>query len=93
MRGLLTAKLKEINDLSFFPEPHMIEVAMDNPVAFGKVTLCPDRHSHRRGESASCDQSAGVEAELSAALDSEDPWQRYWACIVASTQRRRGCST
>ena len=84
MRGLLTTKLKEINDLSFFPEPHMIEVAMDNPVAFGKV------HSAQIATlidvaNLQLDQSAGVEAKLSAALDSEDPWQRYWACIVAST--------
>ncbi|MFT5853578.1 MAG: arylsulfatase A-like enzyme [Verrucomicrobiales bacterium] len=84
MRELLTEQVKKINDLSFHPEPHMVEAAMQNPVAFGK------QHS---AEIASIIDIANLqlidfraaEAQLEAALDSNHPWKQYWACIVASS--------
>lgn len=83
MRGLLTTQLKAINDLSFYPEPSMLEAAMENPVAFGRahageITSLIDLADLQLSEFTK------IEAKLASALDSKDPWQRYWACIVAS---------
>ena len=36
MRELMSSELREINDLSFFPEPIMLKEAMKNPVKYGK---------------------------------------------------------
>ncbi|MGI9239744.1 MAG: sulfatase family protein, partial [Verrucomicrobiales bacterium] len=85
MRGLLTSKLKQINDLSFFPEPYMLDAARENPVAFGKANSA---------KIASLIDLANLqlvefpkaEERLAEALDSDDPWQRYWACIVATAK-------
>lgn len=84
MRTLLTGQVKAINDLSFHPEPHMVEAALENPVAFGKA---------RAQEITSLIDLADLQLipfkdareKLKAALKSENPWRRYWACIVAST--------
>ena len=36
MREAMKEKLREINDLSFYPESHMVKAALGNGVAFGK---------------------------------------------------------
>jgi arylsulfatase A-like enzyme len=83
MRSLLQAKLKGLPDLSFFPESELIEHAVDEPLAFGRrereriarlidvadLSLLPFETARPR---------------IEAALDSEDPWQRYWGLIVCS---------
>ena len=84
LRTLLTSHVKATNDLSFHPEPHMVEVALKNPVAFGEA------HSTEIAELVDIANlqfvsfAAGA-ARLQAALESKNPWKRYWACIVAST--------
>lgn len=84
MRNTLTDHLKEMNDLSFYPESDLINRAFKNPVVFGK------EHSQ---EIASLVDLANlqlkkfddIKAELEKALASENPWTRYWACIVATS--------
>jgi uncharacterized sulfatase len=80
MRQRMTAKVKEINDLSFYPESHMVAHALENGISFGK--------KHRREINELVDLAdlalipfSKAERKLSAAMRSENPWKRYWACI------------
>ncbi len=73
---------REINDLGFYPEHHLIEYAYPSTAAFGVAhsddidryieisNLCLERYSR------------GVERKLKKALLSNDPWDRYWAIIA-----------
>ena len=83
MRRLMQEKLREINDLSFFPESHMVANALGDGVAYGRK---------RQAEIA---RLAGIadlallpweEARkpLAQAMASDKEWDRYWACITAS---------
>ena len=86
MRELMSSELREINDLSFFPEPIMLKEAMKNPVKYGK------------GKSDHINKLVGiadlqlrpykeVQDQIKEALISDDSWSRYWGCIVASSHR------
>ncbi len=80
MRGRLNALVVGLPDLSFFPESHLVEKAMDNPVAFGQA---------HREEIAKLVEIADLqllrfeeaEAGLVEAVGSDDPWQRFWGYI------------
>ena len=84
MRNRLTSWVKELPDLSFYPESFLIEKAF-NPSAFGI--------SHQKDISklvdiadlalVSFDQA---KPGIDHALESENPWARYWGLIVCSTQ-------
>ncbi|GAA5494376.1 hypothetical protein Rhal01_00536 [Rubritalea halochordaticola] len=84
MRSTLTKHLKEMNDLSFYPESELINKAFGNPTAFGK------KHSK---EIAALIDLANLEvvnfdeakSKIESALIAEDVWTRYWACIVATS--------
>ena len=87
MRELMSSELREINDLSFFPEPIMLKEAMKNPVKYGK------------GKSDHINKLVGiadlqlrpykeVQDQIKEALISDDSWSRYWGCIVASSHRK-----
>ncbi len=84
MRKGLTAWVKGMPDLSFYPECHLIETAWGNPVAFGR--------KHQDEIAALVDTAdlallpfAEAEPKLKAALQSGDPWQRYWGLVVCSS--------
>ncbi len=82
-RKRLQDKLKQLPDLSFYPESYLIENAMDNPVAFGK--------SHQ-SEIASLVDTADLallpfseaEPRIRAALASENAMFRYWGAMVCT---------
>jgi len=87
MRELMSSELREINDLSFFPESIMLKEAMKNPVKYGK------------GKSDHINKLVGiadlqlrpykeVQDQIKEALISDDSWSRYWGCIVASSHRK-----
>ncbi len=84
MRGRLTGRVKGLPDLSFFPESCLVDVAFDNPVAFGQA---------RKQQIAELVDLADLslipfsdaESGIKQALDSQDPWHRYWALIVCSS--------
>jgi uncharacterized sulfatase len=83
LRAKLTDWLKAMPDLSFFPESVLVDEALANPIAFGQ------QEKARIGRlidtaNLACVPFAEAEPQLRAALNSEDPWQRYWALIVAS---------
>jgi arylsulfatase A-like enzyme len=83
LRRELQQQVKSLPDLSFFPEPYFLEHGADNPVGFGQK---------RREEIAQLIDIADlslqpfdeVRSALTEALQSRDPWQRYWGCIVCS---------
>jgi hypothetical protein len=83
LRARLQAQVKGMPDLSFYPESHLVEHAMGDPVAFGK------QHAEQIAQLVDIadlallpfDQAA---AELAAALRCDDPWKRYWALIASS---------
>ena len=83
MRSSLSNKVKDINDLSMFPESMLLEEAFEDPVSFGRNNA--DR-IERLIETAdlSLHDFDSVRPEIDLALDAEDPWQRYWALIVLS---------
>ncbi|MDZ4851758.1 MAG: sulfatase [Pirellulaceae bacterium] len=84
LRQQLQQRVKSMPDLSFYPESYLAETAFKNPVALGKqqqasigalidiadLSLLPWEKA-----------AAGVRA----ALESNDPWQRYWGLIVCSS--------
>lgn len=84
MRGRLSEKVKSLPDLSFYPESYLTEVAFTNPVAFGQ--------QHKADIAALVDVAdlnllsfAEARSGIAAALNSDDPWTRYWGLIVCSS--------
>jgi hypothetical protein len=91
MRGKLSEKVKEINDLSLYPESLMVKEALSNPVSFG---------ADRSAEIASLVDVADlallpfakVENSLKKILSSGTDWEKYWACLVSSQFGRQAAS-
>lgn len=84
MRQRLTDKVKSINDLSMFPESFLVEEGFEDPVEFGRA------HSGRIAELVDIANLSLMEfdqarAGITEALDSEDPWARYWGLIACSS--------
>ncbi len=83
MRGLLGARLREMPDLSYYPESHLIRVAMNDPSGFGQR-----QKDEIAGLAAIADLAlepfAASEPKLRTALASANPWERYWAAMVAT---------
>ncbi len=82
LRTRLNKTLRTLPDLSYYPESHLISV-MNNPVAFGKS------HQSEIGELADIADLALVDfvrakTDLQAALNSDNPWKRYWAAMTCS---------
>ncbi len=78
LRKNLRARVKGMPDLSFYPENVLVEEAMDNPVAFGQA------HAEEIARLVDTADLALLPFEkaspkIAEALDSENPWVRYWA--------------
>ena len=83
MRARMTEKVKAIHDLSFYPESHMVAKALGDGVAYGT------RHAkeiNRLVDIADLGLISFAKARklLAKAMESKNPWERYWACITAS---------
>ncbi len=81
LRSRLMERLKSMPDLSFFPEAVLFERAFDSPVAFGQ------KIADRIGRfidtaNLSLEPFEDVKLRLRDALQSSDPWLRYWAAIT-----------
>ena len=78
LRDRLSRQLKDMPDLSFYPESYLVAHAMENPVEFGRS---------RQGEIERMVDTANLvlqpfdlaETAIRDALSSEDTWLRYWA--------------
>jgi uncharacterized sulfatase len=83
LRTRLQQIVKGLPDLSFYPESHLVESAMDNPVEFGRS---------RQEEIATLVDTAdlalqsyaGAKPALEKALQSSNPMVRYWGAMACS---------
>jgi arylsulfatase A-like enzyme len=83
MRKRLGQRVKGLPDLSFYPESHMVEHALDDGIAFGQA--------HKKDIDQLVDIAdlsllpfADARPALEKALGSEKAWERYWALIACS---------
>jgi len=83
LRGRLAARVKGMPDLSFFPESALAKKAFGNPVQFGQANKARIARLVDTADLALAPFTKAV-AGIKAALDSKDPWQRYWGLIVCS---------
>ncbi len=84
MRERLRERVKGLPDLSMYPESYLIEKAFGNPVAFGLA------HKKEIGElldvaDLALQPYADAKAGIGAALQSDNPWKRYWALTACSS--------
>ena len=84
MRKELRKRLLAMPDLSFYPESHLLENALENPTKFGKkqqkeiveliaiadLNLAPYEK---------------VKEEIKNTLVNKNPWKRYWGLVVCSS--------
>jgi arylsulfatase A-like enzyme len=88
MRELLRARLLELPDLAFIPEPVLLLEACFDPVAYG-------RDNRERIETLAEIVDLALEPGVSAvggildALESEDPMARFWAITAAISREER----
>jgi len=83
LRGKLQRKVKAINDLSFYPESHMIDHALQNPLAFGQD------HSEEITKLVDVADLAllsfqKAKPKLVKVFQNGTEWEKYWACLVCS---------
>ena len=83
LREGMKKKLRQINDLSFYPESHMVKAALGNGQAYGKKY---DGEIDRLADISDLALVPFTEAKsgLTKAMASENPWERYWGCITAA---------
>ena len=84
MRNRLTSRVKNMPDLSLYPESVLAEVAVKNPVQFGQ------EHLSKIGELVDVSNLSllpfdGARSGIESALRSHDAMTRYWALIVCSS--------
>ncbi|WP_215225578.1 sulfatase family protein [Echinicola shivajiensis] len=84
LRKDLQKWVKEMPDLSFYPEFYLIKNAFDNPVEFGKQHQS-DIKSYVDIADLSLEEYQNVDKSIKKALSDNDPWKRYWGIIVASS--------
>ena len=84
LRGRLNEVVKGLPDLSFFPESHLTENAMSDPVSFGQ--------KHKEAIARYVDIAnlavlpfSEAKDEIENALGSDDAMARYWGAMVCSS--------
>ena len=83
LRGELQRKVKVINDLSFYPESHIIDHALQNPLAFGQD------HSEEISKLVDVADLAllsfqKAKPKLVKAFQNGTEWEKYWASMVCA---------
>jgi uncharacterized sulfatase len=83
LRGRLQQIVKELPDLSFYPESYLVEHAMENPVAFGQ--------SHEQEIAVLVDTADlalkawnDAKPQIEKALRADNPMIRYWGAMVCT---------
>ncbi len=84
LRYALQNKVKTMPDLSFYPESFFLENGWINPVQFGQTNK---KDIEKLIEIADLSLLPFDQAKngIEKALNSKNPWQRYWGLIVCST--------
>lgn len=83
LRSKIKKQVKSMPDLSFYPEPYFLENGLSDPVEFGR--------DHQRDIAQLADiadlsllRFSEAKDSIEDALNSDNPWQRYWGLIVCS---------
>lgn len=84
MRTAFNEHMDEMVDLSFIPEPYFIEKGIENPVAFGQENKELIRELRQIAD-LQLIPFKKAKKSIRLAFRSENPWKRYWACIVLSS--------
>ena len=83
MRGRLRQRMRTMPDLGLFPESYLIEHAVQNPLLFSQQNT--NRVTHLLDVADLVfyyfDE---VQEKLQAALESNDPWERYWGLVACT---------
>lgn len=83
LRGKLNTWVKDMPDLSFYPEHYLIHNAFDNPLAFGQAHKT-DINEYVDIANLELLDFGTAKPNIEAALNSDDSWKRYWGLIVCS---------
>jgi len=84
LRGRLNTYMRELPDLSFYPEHYLINNAFDNPEKFGQDHK-EDIIKYMNIADLSLLKYENARDAIEKALLSEDTWERYWGIIICST--------
>jgi arylsulfatase A-like enzyme len=84
MRERLNSYMTNLPDLSFYPEHILIKNAFDNPEKFGQDHKA-ELLKYMNIADLSLSSFDEAKSALINALNSKDPWERYWGIIVCST--------
>ena len=84
MRGQLQERILSMPDLSFYPEPYLLDNALENPTAFGQNNKAAIAELIAIAD-LNLAPFEKVEAKIKAALRDKNPWKRYWGLIVCSS--------
>jgi len=84
LRTKLNDHLVSINDLSFIPEPHLLENGLDDIVSYSEKNK--DLISRLiKISDLSLNDYKQVSSKIHDALNDINPWVRYWGLIVSSS--------
>lgn len=84
MRKQLQEKLAALPDLSFYPEPYLLEHAIENPVAFGQKNQQEIKELMAVAD-LNLSSFDAVQAQIKQVLTDDNPWKRYWALVVCTS--------
>ncbi|MEM9367543.1 MAG: sulfatase-like hydrolase/transferase [Planctomycetota bacterium] len=85
MRQSLEAQMREINDLSMFPEFAFLESAIEDPIGWGR-TYEGQITNYLRVANLALAPLAETRAALMSSMNSGDPLERYWAILALSNR-------
>lgn len=83
LRSRMQRKVKQLPDLSFYPESHLTEKAMDNPVAFGQAHKAEIAELVDTADLVFLPLDQSIR-RLRQAFTSENPMIRYWAAMACT---------
>ena len=81
MRGQLQERISSMPDLSFYPEPYLLNNAIENPTTFGQNNKAAIEELIAIAD-LNLAPFEKVEAKIKVALRDKNPWKRYWGLIV-----------
>ena len=84
MRRQLQQRISSMPDLSFYPEPYLLNNALENPTTFGQNNKAAIAELIAIAD-LNLAPFEKVEAKIKAALRDKNPWKRYWGLIVCSS--------
>ena len=83
MRGRLRRRMRSLPDLGVFPESYLLEHAVGDPYRFGEANV--NRVTRLLGVADLVLQPfEKARPALEAAMEAEDPWERYWGLIACA---------